>query len=148
MIVWLAAAALAASQQPAKPSFPAQADVVLVDAVVLDKKGEPVEGLQASDFRVSEDGRPQKIVQFEAVALPESAPGAAATTRSRIAMNEPRDARAFVLVFDNANMTPLNVDRVKDAVARFVAGGLRRLHDAHAARLRDLARPRRDDRAG
>ncbi len=124
MIAWLAAAALIAAQERVKPSFPSQVDVVTVDVVVLDKKGEPVEKLQASDFVVSEDGRPQKLVQFEAVALAESAPTAPSTARSRVASNESRDGRSLVLVFDNANMTKLNVDRVKDAVSGFLATGL------------------------
>jgi len=38
---------------------------VRVDVSVTDEQGSPVTGLQASDFRVSEDGRPQSIRQFE-----------------------------------------------------------------------------------
>ena len=126
MIAWIAVAALAATQERVKPSFPSQVDVVTVDVVVLDRNGDPVGNLQASDFVVTEDGRPQKLIQFEAVALPESAPAASATMRSRVATNDAAPGpRSFVLVFDNANMTPLNVERVKDAVARFLQTGLR-----------------------
>ncbi|HEX8765030.1 MAG TPA: VWA domain-containing protein [Candidatus Acidoferrum sp.] len=39
---------------------------VLVDVVVTDKKNHPVPGLGQEDFRVLEDGKPQRIVYFEA----------------------------------------------------------------------------------
>ncbi|PWU09620.1 MAG: hypothetical protein C5B47_03210 [Verrucomicrobia bacterium] len=38
---------------------------VRVDVVVTDDRERPVTGLQASDFQVSEDGKPQSIRQFE-----------------------------------------------------------------------------------
>lgn len=38
---------------------------VLVDVVVTDASGHPVEGLQASDFHVAENGKPQSIRHFE-----------------------------------------------------------------------------------
>lgn len=39
---------------------------VLVDVVVTDRKNHPITGLQQEDFSVLEDGKPQKIVFFEA----------------------------------------------------------------------------------
>jgi hypothetical protein len=36
-----------------------------VDAVVTDRKGEPVAGLQKKDFEILEDGKPQTISVFE-----------------------------------------------------------------------------------
>lgn len=39
---------------------------VLVDVVVTDKKNHPVPGLQQADFSVLEDGKPQRIVFFDA----------------------------------------------------------------------------------
>ena len=38
--------------------------LVLLDVVVRDKAGQPVTGLQASDFSVTEKGKPQKIAVF------------------------------------------------------------------------------------
>jgi VWFA-related protein len=63
---------LAQSGTPAAPQSPndqpaifrTNANLVLVDVVVTDKD-KPVQGLKASDFRISEDGRPQTIITFE-----------------------------------------------------------------------------------
>ena len=77
------AAASAAAQQPApspapSPSaspgadltFPAQIEQVNVDVVVTDKKGVPLTDLRREEFVVLEDGRPQQVVTFDAVAVP------------------------------------------------------------------------------
>jgi len=47
------------------PTIKTEANVVLVDVVVTQRKGEPVVGLHREDFQVSEDGRPQTISFFE-----------------------------------------------------------------------------------
>jgi VWFA-related protein len=46
-------------------SFTVNARLVLLDAVVTDQKGKPVEGLNAKDFQVFEDGKQQPIVSVE-----------------------------------------------------------------------------------
>lgn len=119
----LLAAVLSSAQE--RPRFPTHVDLVTLDVVVLDKKGEPVEGLRATDFVVSEDGRAQAVLYFESVALPESSAPASGALRSRVATNEARSERVFFVVFDNANMTQANVERAKDAVTGFLASGLR-----------------------
>lgn len=45
-------------------------DVVQITAVVTDANGRFVRGLKQSDFRVSEDGKPQKITHFAAEKIP------------------------------------------------------------------------------
>jgi len=62
----LAQAGAPAGQQPdEQPTiFRANANMVLVDVVVTDK-GNAVQGLKASDFRISEEGREQTIATFE-----------------------------------------------------------------------------------
>jgi len=62
-----------AAQAPPKKSAPQDPVIVLqqvvrrvrVDVVVTDAKGQLVTGLQASDFHVAEDRKPQIIRQFE-----------------------------------------------------------------------------------
>jgi aryl carrier-like protein len=61
------------AQANAQPAFPSQASVVTVDAVVVDAKGQSVEGLTKDDFRLEEDGQPQTLVNFEAVSVPAEA---------------------------------------------------------------------------
>ena len=45
--------------------FTANSNLVIVDVVVRDKAGKPIEGLKQSDFTVLEDGKPQKVSVFE-----------------------------------------------------------------------------------
>ena len=106
------------------PTFPAGVDVVTVDVVVLDKKGEPVEGLKAQDFTVTEDGAPQTVSSFEAVALSESAPAESAT-RMRVSTNTaPKPARSFVVVFDEVHLTAAQADKARKQLAEFFETGL------------------------
>src|SRR5216684_1799012 len=66
----LGAAIVRAQEQSAQPPAPSGAvirtetKVVLVDAVVTDKKGNYVHGLTAKDFKVWEDNKEQKITSF------------------------------------------------------------------------------------
>ncbi len=58
----------AGGEEPQRPTFRLEANYVRVDAYpTLD--GAPVEGLDASDFEILEDGKPQQIEQFERVEL-------------------------------------------------------------------------------
>lgn len=60
MIVVACATAVAASQAPQHPStFRVAVDVVAIDAVVTDRKGEAVRDLTAADFEVFQDGKRQ-----------------------------------------------------------------------------------------
>jgi VWFA-related protein len=108
-------------------------DLVTVDAVVLDRDGEPVVGLTRNDFTVLEDGRPQQIREFQSVELPAFVPssaeglrrGAAAdaapppvSTNSAVATR--LAGRAFVLVFDDVSMTREQGAEARKAIARFV----------------------------
>jgi VWFA-related protein len=62
--------AVAAHDLPQSPLqtptvFKVDTSLVLLDVVVTDKQGQTVEGLNASDFSVLEDGKPQSVLQFE-----------------------------------------------------------------------------------
>lgn len=73
---------LVAQQQ--RPSFRARTDLVQLDVVVLDKDRQPVTGLTARDFAITENGRARAIQAFASVTLPEAEslpPGRAAWTR-------------------------------------------------------------------
>src|SRR4051794_23136739 len=72
--------AVGAAQQsqpaPADPNaqqpplvFRAGINYVRVDVIISDKAGNPVSDLQAADFDVSEDGKPQKIDTFKLIKL-------------------------------------------------------------------------------
>ena len=117
--LWLAVAAA----PQATPSFPTQVEVITVDAVVVDAKGQPVTGLTREEFRVFEDGQPQEIVSFEAYERGE--PGAAdeEVRPPAVATNERGTelrGRAFALLLDDV-FTPLQgSEEVRQAAARFL----------------------------
>ena len=57
IVVACTAAALAARQAPSEPPrFRVAVDLVSIDAVVTDRKGEVVRDLTAADFEVVQDG--------------------------------------------------------------------------------------------
>jgi len=69
-----------AAQEP-RPTFRATTRLIEVSIVARDRDGRPMQGLTADDFRISEDGKPQKIeiftVQNDRADSPTSAAGAA-----------------------------------------------------------------------
>jgi VWFA-related protein len=108
------------------PEFPAGVDVVNVDVVVLDRHGDPIEGLTVDDFKIRDEGRLRAITGFEAVTLAESAPRPP-LMRSRVSTNTSpplRPERTFVIVFDNVHISPERAERAKESVARFLEEGL------------------------
>src|SRR5688572_7786728 len=59
----LTAPAIVGGQQ-APPPFRSSVNLILVDVTVRDGKGQAVRNLQASDFEILENGKPQAIVTF------------------------------------------------------------------------------------
>ena len=53
-----------ANQQPVAPVIKTESRLVLVDAVVTDKKGNYIHDLKQSDFRVFEDNKEQTVASF------------------------------------------------------------------------------------
>jgi VWFA-related protein len=135
VLLLASAAALAAqeAQKPAAPppsetpTFPAQVEQVIVDAVVTDKKGNPIKGLTKDDMTVTEDGVPQQVVSFEAVQVPD-APSQTPPPPPIVSVNtapEERRGRTFVILFDDMNITPWRANQAKAAVASFLEKGTR-----------------------
>lgn len=104
--------------------FPAGVEQVTVDVLVLDERGQPVEGLRREDFIVKEDGQAQIISSFEAVNIAESA-ASTTPTRTTVSVNTPTPVgRSFVIVFDEMNLTPATVGAARQAVGQFLQVGL------------------------
>ena len=59
----------AADQAQLRPIFRAGINYVRVDVIISDKNGNPVADMQASDFDVFEDNKPQKIDTFKLIKL-------------------------------------------------------------------------------
>ncbi len=82
-----------------------ESNLVLVDSVVTDKKGNYITDLKEKDFKVSEDGKEQPIKSFSYEADPAS--GAART-------------HYLVLVFDNSSMNPGDQVTAREAASKFI----------------------------
>ncbi|HEX6739982.1 MAG TPA: VWA domain-containing protein [Vicinamibacteria bacterium] len=64
-ILAASAVLLAAGSVPAQvPRFASQTDLVVLSATAVDGKGRPVTNLRREEFRIVEDGRPQKLEHF------------------------------------------------------------------------------------
>ena len=86
-------------------------DLVQLDVSVLDRQGQPVQGLTESDFTVMKDGRPQPIVAIAAIDVPTWTAGTAAWMRETgpdVASNRLDARRAVVILLDDVNPTPAN----------------------------------------
>ena len=118
-------------------------DLVTVDVVVLGRDGEPVQGLARGDFTVLEDGRAQEIREFQSVELPAAGPSSfvprplsldpiatvprpssldAVSTNSAVAGR--LAGRAFVIVYDDINLTRQQGAEARRAIRTFLEAGV------------------------
>ena len=119
-----------AAQSPAPPSpqdqqpvFRSRANFVRVD-VYPTRAGVPVTDLQASDFEIQEDGKPQKLETFEHVVLRPAGPQDARSEPSTIdtskqAAANPR-ARVIVLYLDVPHVTMDGTWHVREPLIRLI----------------------------
>jgi VWFA-related protein len=110
-------------------TFPSGVEVVNVDVVVMDKKGNAVTGLTRDDFVLKDEGKPQSISTFEALVAPAPPPAAALPAPlPRVSTNagaRDRKGRTFNIVFDDIHLTAGQALRAKAAVAEFLKSGTR-----------------------
>ena len=126
-LITLVADATPAQESKAIPTFPARAEAITVDVIVLDKDGRPVRGLGKEDFTLLEDGRPQTIVGFQAKELTP----AAKQSRPEVGVNDERVAanqgssesrgRTFAFLVDDLGTEALPMGEVKKAIAGWLA---------------------------
>ena len=138
-----------APQQPKRPVFRGNTQIVSVDVIVRDGSGNVVKGLTASDFEITEDGKPQQIRSFtfeeisdkprQAVATAELLAGAEARlaedsrraqpaavaaapaeTPKPMTSDELAGRRLIVLLFDISSMQPEDVQRAVDSATKYV----------------------------
>ena len=90
------------AQEPQRPTFRAQVEVIQLDAFVTDRDGHPVPNLQIDDFELLEDGKAQTISTFSEVNIPIDAPPPFSPTapRADVATNGGRDGRLYVIAVD------------------------------------------------
>ena len=143
-LLWAGPEPLLAQQgAPSRAPAPAQAkegyalrattELVLVNVVARDKKGNLIRDLKKSDFTVYEDGQKQQVSSFDFENVDELATAGAAegTTAGSAGKgvllgkgNEPvidaRDRRLMLLFFDFSAMDPEQIDRAVEAAQKFV----------------------------
>lgn len=81
LLVALASAAVITAAQE-RPVFRTGVEVIQLDVSVLDKDRRPVRGLTAHDFTIFEDGKPQKVLAFNAIDIPDLPPAPATVSRT------------------------------------------------------------------
>lgn len=146
-IALLLSLSLAAQQPPAtaekKPdkeyTFESSSTLVVVNVAAKDKSGNPLQGLKASDFTITEDGKPQQIRVFEYQSLSEAPlPAPELKTRSeevvppvkpvvgnRISPSSTaeiryKDRRLMVLYFDLAGMPVADQYRAQQSALKYL----------------------------
>src|SRR5208337_2452466 len=119
----------AISQAPIRVST----ELVLVNVVARDKKGNPIRDLKKDDFTLYEDGKKQQISSFDFEDV-DQLPMTAGATVSRTSPGtllhsskkapptlDARDRRLIVLFFDFSAMEPEQIDRSVDAAKKFAS---------------------------
>jgi VWFA-related protein len=130
----MCALAIGAAQQPpapsaeTTPSFRSGVSYVELDASVLDRDRNPVRGLSASDFTVLEDGRPQRILSFSEINIPDSAPaGSVREVAPAVQATDEAMQRRLVVILLDDGQSPVGrpeENRTKE-VAKMIVDQLR-----------------------
>jgi VWFA-related protein len=126
----LAASIVAQGPPPQRPpTIRTRVDAVSVDVVATDAKGAPVGDLTAADFEIREDGKPQTIDSFKRITLeddPVALAGHVFPPIDTLAAQEREasrdDVRIIAVFLDDYHTRLLNAARVRDTLAKFVAG--------------------------
>jgi VWFA-related protein len=125
----------AAQQERPQYRLHVTSELVLVNVVARDKKGNLVRDLKKEDFTVLEDGKRQEILSFDfentdqpltAGSAEVTVSGAAAETAvllrpsDKAAAVDARDRRLILLFFDFSAMEPEQIDRAVESAKKFV----------------------------
>jgi VWFA-related protein len=129
------------AQEPTQPvaspggTIRVSTELVLVNVVARDKKGNPIKDLKKEDFTLYEDGKKQDISSFDFEnvdqlhnAAGSTITGAAPETPGTLLHSskkapptlDARDRRLILLFFDFSAMEPEQVDRSVDAAKKFI----------------------------
>ena len=118
-------AMLSAAQRPQQaPDFAVSTTRVLLDVVARDTKHRTVAGLQVSDFRIEEDGKPREIVSFQEVRHPErsgdSKSAAALSTVAPVAPNNTAGRRVAIVLEELGPEARASVGRLDESLQQLM----------------------------
>jgi VWFA-related protein len=106
------------------PTFPTEVELVRIDAVVLDGRGQPVTGLTADDFEVTENGRLHELVSFEPIVVRSASSsrltGASPPPISESLVPAPEENRLFLVFFDDVHVSAVAAERVRAQLVPFL----------------------------
>ncbi|HXG86863.1 MAG TPA: VWA domain-containing protein [Vicinamibacterales bacterium] len=123
-VAWVAASAtlLAVTMATAQePVFRSRVDLITVDATVIDGQGDPIPDLTATDFRLSVDGRPRRVVSAQFVAQTGASTGASALAARHFTSNEDANVgRLVVVAVDEAHIRRLEGREAMRAAGSFI----------------------------
>jgi len=117
------------------PAIRATTELVLVNVVARDKKGNLIRDLKQQDFTVLEDGQKQQVASFDFENIDELAwaqqtiattNGTSGTAPAAVAAQpterpaDARDRRLILLFFDFSAMDPEQIDRAVEAAKKYV----------------------------
>lgn len=120
-----------AQQAPSTPGvIRINVNLVQVDAVVTDSSGKPVKNLNAEDFELLQDGKPQKITNFEFIRvrdslrafdtsvlpMPRNAPAPPPAT----ALTQRDVRRTIALVVDDLALSSDSIVRIRESLKKWV----------------------------
>ncbi|MBI4485004.1 MAG: VWA domain-containing protein, partial [Acidobacteria bacterium] len=113
--------AVAGAHQPAAaqppPTYRSSVDVVEVDVVVQNKRGEFVSDLELEDFELFEEGKLQRVQHLNLYLL-EDQRKPAARAGNAVDMTATFSApRVFIVVFDEGHMSPAGFKRAQEAAS-------------------------------
>src|SRR5260221_742451 len=124
-----------AAQEPEKagtPTIHVSTELVLVNVVARDKKGNPVRDLKQGDFTLYEDGKKQQISTFDfedvdqlpmtaGATVSGTAPGTLLqSTKKAPTTLDARERRLICLLFDFSAMQAVRIDRSADATITII----------------------------
>ena len=116
---------------PEQPTFRGGINFVRVDAIITDRRGQPVTDLKQEEFEVTEDGKPQAIEQFRLIKVDDVAPPPGEIARPiRSTDDEQREAnrddvRVYVFFLDDYHTRLENSMSVREPLTKFVETQLR-----------------------
>ncbi len=112
--------------EPQQPVFRAGVNLVRVDVIVTDGKGDPVTSLAQEDFEVFEDGQRQTVDSFKLVEVSQAPPPAAEPPREiRTEYDQESEAarpdvRLFVILLDDYHVRRGSSMGVRQPIIRFI----------------------------
>jgi VWFA-related protein len=116
-----------ANLNPTTTTFKSKSILVEVPAVVTDKTGNHIHGLNKKDFRILENGKEKKIATFEEVTAtnrPLMAAENPAGTYSNVSVSTEGRPALTIILFDEINTPLLEQDYARRQVVKYLANGL------------------------